>query len=298
MDCLTKMMQGPLQRTIAHVAHVNGRGYWTGKNVSLTFLPAEPDTGIVFRRMDLVDQPMIPALAAHRTDAPLRTKLVYRDASVEMVEHVMAALYGMGIDNCIIECDGAEMPGMDGSAYAMALAIHQAGRFTSDRPAKLCRIEKPIRIGNAEAYVEASPSSCPGLTLVYHLDYGPESPIPSTSTSCLLSPEEFLWSIAPARTFLTQSDAVKLQDSGLAKHVTHRDLVIFGPSGPIDNQLRFPDECSRHKLLDLIGDLALCGHWIDGSVFAYRSGHNLNGRLAEQIPIHSSVTNDALTKAA
>lgn len=292
------MMHGPLQRTIAHVAHVSGRGYWTGRNVSLTFLPAEPDTGIVFRRIDLVDRPMIPALATHRTDAQLRTKLVYRDASVEMVEHVMAALYGMGIDNCIIECDGAEMPGMDGSAYSMALAIHQAGRVTSDRPAKFCRIEQPIRIGNEEAYVEANPSSTPGLTLVYHLDYGPESPIPSSTSSCLLSPEEFLASIAPARTFLTHSDAAKLQNSGLAQHVTHRDLVIFGPAGPIDNQLRFPDECSRHKLLDLIGDLALCGHWIDGIVFAHRSGHNLNGRLAEQIPTHSSLTNDALIKAA
>lgn len=292
------MMQAPFQNTIAHLAHVSGRGYWSGKSVSLTFLPAEPDTGIVFRRVDVAGKPMIPALASHRTDAQLRTKLVCGGASVEMVEHVLAALYGMGIDNCIVECDGAEMPGMDGSAYAMALAIHQAGRITCDQPARYRRIDQTIRIGDEQAYVEANRAQVPGLTLVYHLDYGPSSPIPSTSSSCLLNPEEFLTSIAPARTFLTESDAAKLQQSGLAQHVTHRDLVIFGKSGPIDNQLRFPDECSRHKLLDLIGDLALCGHRLDGMVFACRSGHNLNGRMAERIQSSSDPSNDSLLKAA
>jgi len=291
-------MRVPFQKTIAHVAHVSGRGYWTGKNVSLTFLPAQPDTGIVFRRVDLDGQPMIPALASHRTDAQLRTKLVAGNASVEMVEHVLAALYGMGIDNCVVECDGAEMPGMDGSAYAIALALYQAGRRISDRMVKHIRIDQTIRLGDQQVYVEARPSQRPGLTLVYHLDYGPQSPIPSSSSSCLLSPEEFLHTIAPARTFLTQSDATKLQQSGVAQHVTHRDLVIFGDTGPIDNQLRFPDECSRHKLLDLIGDLALCGHRIDGMVFAYRSGHNLNGHLAEQIRTLSSPAHESLIKAA
>ncbi|MBU6385352.1 MAG: UDP-3-O-[3-hydroxymyristoyl] N-acetylglucosamine deacetylase [Planctomycetes bacterium] len=292
------MMQIPFQKTISHVAHVSGRGYWTGKNVSLTFLPAEPDTGIVFCRKDLAGCPRIPALASHRTDAQLRTKLVAGQASVEMVEHVLAALYGMGIDNCLVQCDAPEMPGMDGSAYQIALAIHQAGRITSDRPIKLKQIEKALRIGDQQVYVEASPSQQPGLTLVYHLDYGPGSPIPSSSSSCLLSPEEFLGSIAPARTFLTQSDAMKLQASGVAQHVTHRDLVIFGDSGPIDNQLRFPDECSRHKLLDLIGDLALCGHRIQGMVFACRSGHNLNGQMAEQIRTLKMHTRESLIKAA
>lgn len=291
-------MQVPFQKTIAHVAHVSGRGYWSGKNVSLTFLPAEPDTGIVFRRMDLDGEPTIPALASYRTDAQLRTKLVSGQASVEMVEHVLAALYGMGIDNCIVECDGAEMPGMDGSAYAIALAIYQAGRLTSERYAKCMRIDRTIRMGDQQVYVEVNPSQQPGLTLVYHLDYGVDSPIPSTSSSCLLSPEEFLTAIAPARTFLTQADAIRLQQSGVAQHVTHRDLVIFGDSGPIDNQLRFPDECSRHKLLDLIGDLALCGHRIEGMVFACRSGHNLNGRMAEEIRGLSEQAEDSLIKAA
>ncbi|MCE2808955.1 MAG: UDP-3-O-acyl-N-acetylglucosamine deacetylase [Planctomycetaceae bacterium] len=291
-------MQIPFQKTIAHVARVSGRGYWTGKNVSLTFLPAEPDTGIVFRRVDLPGEPTIPALAEYRSEAQLRTKLVCDGASVEMVEHVLAALYGMGIDNCIIESDAAEMPAMDGSAYAIALAIEQAGRITSDRKARTFRIGESIRLGDQQVYVQANPCEQAGLTLVYHLDYGQGSPIPSSSSTCLLSPGEFLNSIAPARTFLTQADATKLQQSGVAQHVTHRDLVIFGDSGPIDNQLRFPDECSRHKLLDLIGDLALCGYRLEGLVYACRSGHNLNGRMAEQIRTLKLLPDESLIKAA
>mgnify|MGYP003334808032 FL=1 len=123
---------------------------------------------------------------------------------------------------------------------------------------------------------------------MYHLDYGPECPIPSTSSTYSLQPIEFLNAIAPARTFLMEKDAEQLQQTGLAQHVTYRDLVIFGDSGPIDNQLRFPDECSRHKLLDLIGDLALSGLRLQGMVFAYRSGHNLNGLMAERL--HHSYT--------
>ena len=142
------MMQTPFQKTIGHIARVCGRGYWTGEQVSLTFLPAEPDTGIVFRRVDLPGRPTIPALSAYRTDAKLRTRLEHDGAGVEMVEHVLASLYGLGIDNCIIECDADEMPGMDGSAYAMALAIHQAGMKTFAKPARFYSIQHPIRVGN------------------------------------------------------------------------------------------------------------------------------------------------------
>lgn len=279
-----EMNQAPNQQTLAHVTHVSGRGYWSGQKITLTFLPAEAGVGIRFRRVDLPGKPEIPALASYRSDAVLRTKLVHQGASVEMVEHVLAALYGMGIDNCIVECDAAEMPGLDGSAYAIALALFQAGTRRIDAPCVVHRIERESRIGDDRAHVQISPSEQSGqsgLTLMYHLDYGKHSPIPSTSSTYLLSPDEFLHSIAPARTFLTIEDAEHLQRSGVAQHVTTRDLLIFGEFGPIQNQMRFPDECSRHKLLDLIGDLALCGMRIEGNVFAHRSGHQLNGRMAE-----------------
>lgn len=276
-----EMNQAPNQQTLAHVTHVSGRGYWSGQKITLTFLPAEAGEGIRFRRIDLPGKPEIPALASYRSDAVLRTRLVHQGASVEMVEHVLAALYGMGIDNCIVECDAAEMPGLDGSAYAIALALFHAGTRSLEAPALIHRIERDAKIGDDRAHVQIAPPEHSGLTLMYHLDYGKHSPIPSTSSTYLLSPDEFLHSIAPARTFLTIQDAEHLQRSGVAQHVTTRDLLIFGEFGPIQNQMRFPDECSRHKLLDLIGDLALCGMRIDGKVFAHRSGHQLNGRMAE-----------------
>ena len=129
----------------------------------------------------------------------------------------------------------------------------------------------------------AVPSADPGLTLQYQLDYGPGSAIPRTTTTQLLERDAFAQSIAPARTFLTESDARHLQLQGVASHVTYRDLIVFGPNGPIDNSLRYEDECSRHKLLDLIGDLSLCGLRVQGKIIASRSGHILNGRMAEAI---------------
>ena len=280
------MTQALLQKTIAHIARISGRGYWSGQPVTLSFLPANPGDGIVFRRVDLPGRPIVPALAKYRVETNLRTKLVYQGTTVEMVEHVMAALYGMGIDNCMVECNACEMPAMDGSAMEMAIAIDQAGTRTQAIRAKEVCIDAMLRVGDDRSGVEAIPAVGPngaGLELRYHLDFGPTSVIPSSTSSYVLTPSEFLVNIAPARTFLSEHDAKELQRMGVAQHVTYRDLIVFGTDGPIDNTLRFPDECSRHKLLDLIGDLALCGARVRGTVIARRSGHNLNGRMAEQL---------------
>ena len=271
------------QQTIQHAAQVSGRGYWSSKPITLTFLPAPCNTGILFRRIDLEGRPEIEAIAANRRETNLRTTLVSDAAHVEMIEHVMAALYGLDIDNCIVECDSAEMPGMDGSAVAFALALEQAGINSQPDMVDHLSISTPLRVGDDKNWVMAVPSADPGLTLQYQLDYGPDSSIPATTTTQRLERNNFSNTIAPARTFLTEHDARHLQMQGVASHVTYRDLVVFGPNGPIDNSLRFEDECSRHKLLDLIGDLALCGLRVQGKIIASRSGHILNGRLAEAI---------------
>jgi UDP-3-O-[3-hydroxymyristoyl] N-acetylglucosamine deacetylase len=271
------------QQTIQHAAQVSGRGYWSSKPITLTFLPAPSNTGILFRRIDLEGRPEIEAIAANRRETNLRTTLVSDAAHVEMIEHVMAALYGLDIDNCIVECDAAEMPGMDGSAVAFALALEQAGTSRQADMVEHLSISSSLRVGDDRNWVMAVPSADPGLTLQYQLDYGPGSSIPATTTTQLLERNNFSNTIAPARTFLTEHDARHLQMQGVASHVTYRDLVVFGPDGPIDNSLRFEDECSRHKLLDLIGDLALCGLRVQGKIIASRSGHILNGRLAEAI---------------
>ena len=276
------------QHTLRHKCHVSGRGYWTGCPVSLVFHPAEPNTGIVFRRVDLPGEPTIQALACNRTETALRTRLRQNNAVVDMVEHVMAALYGMQIDNCIVDVNTSEMPGLDGSAYVYAAAIQQAGVEVQPAPREMHVIEHPLRIGDDQQWITAMPSAFPSLTIEYRLDYGDKSPIGAATVTAELDPDTFFESISPARTFILESEASSLQAKGLARHVTYRDLLVFGDRGSIDNTLRFSDECARHKLLDLIGDLALSGKDIAGRITACRSGHILNGRMAETLTSQSS----------
>ncbi len=277
------MQQIRFQQTIEHMAHVSGRGYWSGRPITLTFLPGVPNSGIVFRRVDLPGRPEIQSTASNRRDTSLRTTLVKDGCHVEMVEHVTAALYAMDIDNCIVECDAPEMPGLDGSALAFAVALEIAGTRKQHTTAHEIELTMPLRVGNESQWIMAIPSSDPGLTIQYQLDYGPNNPIPASTTTYTLDRETFAQSIAPARTFLSESEARGLQSQGVASHVTFRDLVVFGPNGPIDNTPRFDDECSRHKLLDLIGDLSLCGLRVQGKIIAHRSGHILNGTLAQAV---------------
>ncbi len=269
------------QNTIEHVAHVSGRGYWSGRAVSLTFLPAEAGTGIVFRRVDQPGKPEIPAHVQTRQDAQWRTTLSHAGTHVEMIEHVMAALYAMEIDNCIVESDAPEMPGMDGSSLAFAMALEQSGLRRQTEIAPVVVIDKPVRVGTDDQWIMAVPSQEEGYLVRYELDYGPMSTVPVCSSAYRIERETFTDTIAPARTFMEEHEAVQLQSQGIASHVTYRDLIVFGENGPIDNELRFNDECSRHKVLDAVGDLALCGWRIQGGVIAHRSGHRLNGELAK-----------------
>jgi UDP-3-O-acyl-N-acetylglucosamine deacetylase len=200
-----------------------------------------------------------------------------------MVEHVMAALYGMRIDNCLVQCDASEMPGLDGSAHAVTLALQQAEVERQHKARETRLIEEPIRLGDQRQWLVGMPADDHRLHVEYRLDFGANQSIPSGIAACTLTPHSFAEHISPARTFISSKDAQALQEKGLATHVTDRDLVVFGEAGPINNTLRFPDECARHKLLDLIGDLALCGYDICGRIIACRTGHAANGRMAEKI---------------
>ncbi len=270
-----------LQQTLAMVTHVGGRGYWSGLPVTVSFEPAAVNTGIVFQRDDLPGKPSLVAKAEHRIETSLRTLLDSGECSVEMVEHVMAALYAMEIDNCIVHCNARELPGLDGSAMAYALAIERAGAVPQTETCRMVCIDEPYRIGDDRQWIMALPAVEPGLQCEYRLDYGPNSTISSSTFRAVMSPKVFIDEIAAARTFVTETEAERLQARGLARHVSHRDLLVFGEEGPIDNVLRFEDECARHKLLDLVGDLALCGVTLQGKIVAYRSGHNLNGEMAQ-----------------
>jgi len=282
-DGLLRMVFLRKQQTIAGTAVVEGIGYWSGRDVRVEFRPAPPGTGIVFVRDDLPGWPRIPATVGHCTDIPLRTNLRCGAAGVDMIEHVMAALAGLRIDNCLVHVDGQEMPGCDGSCLPLVEALLGAGvvRQEADRPAWLVR--EPVRLGRDDAWIEARPCCSREPVLRYELDYGPGSPIGRQRLEVVLSPEVFCRELAPSRTFLLEEEALALKSRGLGRRATCRDLLVFGPKGPIDNPLRFPDECVRHKLLDMVGDLALAGCDLVGRIVAYRSGHRLNAGLVQAI---------------
>jgi UDP-3-O-[3-hydroxymyristoyl] N-acetylglucosamine deacetylase len=271
------------QQTIARPVSVEGFGYWSGQNVRLEFRPAAPQTGIVFVRTDLPKPIRIPADVAHRIEIPRRTTLAVDGGSVEMVEHILAALGGLWIDNCEIWVNRPEMPGCDGSSEPFVQAITSAGIIEQDWPCRQLVITDTTRVGNDESWVEARPSKQPGLTIKYKLDYGPDNVIGRQTLELRVTPETFRSELASARTFLLQAEAEWLRGRGLGSRVTPRDILVFGDEGPIENELRFENECVRHKALDLVGDLALAGCNLVGQVIAYRSGHRLNADLVQAL---------------
>jgi len=271
------------QRTLAGTAVVAGFGYWSSRDVRLEFRPAPVDTGIVFVRKDMDGSPRIPAVVAHRVEVLRRTTLQCGEARVDMVEHVMAALAGLQIDNCEVWTNEPEMPGCDGSSGTFVRALNAVGTISqsADRPTRI--MDKVIHLGDEKSWVEARPPVCSLQVVKYHLDYGPASPIETSSRQTAVSPATFGADLCTARTFLLKEEAEWLRSQGLGHRTTYADLLVFGPEGPIDNQLRFPDECVRHKLLDMVGDLALAGCDLIGHFVAYRSGHSLNAELVRAV---------------
>jgi UDP-3-O-[3-hydroxymyristoyl] N-acetylglucosamine deacetylase / 3-hydroxyacyl-[acyl-carrier-protein] dehydratase len=270
------------QRTIAREATVRGVGFLTGADVALRFRPAEPDTGVVFVRADLPGRPSTPAHVRHVVPRQRRTALQRGAAVVEMVEHVLAALAGLRVDNCLVELDAGETPGCDGSSRAFVEALIGAGVVEQNWPRAMLAIDRPITVRDGQASLTAYPGDTAGLALSYHLDYGATS-IGRQSLSLDVSPESFQDEIAPSRTFLLEEEARSLRQAGIGTRTTEADLLVFGPDGPINNTLRYPDECVRHKILDLVGDLSLTGADLAGHVVAHRSGHQLNAALVREL---------------
>ncbi|MBN2475647.1 MAG: UDP-3-O-[3-hydroxymyristoyl] N-acetylglucosamine deacetylase [Pirellulales bacterium] len=271
------------QRTIAGEVAVEGIGYWSGRRVHVEFRPAKTYAGIAFVRDDLQGCPRIAASIENRIETPLRTTLRCGDACVEMIEHIMAALAGMQIDNCEIHVDQPEMPGCDGSSFPFVDALCTAGVLPQDAPRPRKAIERVTRLGTDRSWIEARPC-CSGKTILQcELDYGDDNPIGHQTLEIVLSPESFCENLATSRTFVLEHEATALQAKGLGLQTSFRDLLVFGPDGPIDNQLRFADECVRHKLLDMVGDLALAGCDLAGRFLAYRGGHRLNAELVRAV---------------
>ena len=275
------------QQTLARPALIAGQGLFHGIDVKVRLRPADPGTGIVFRRVDLKDRPEVVAHVDNVRSAARRTVLASRSgAIVETVEHLMAALAGLQVDNCLVEIDSLEVPAVDGSSMPFCEAILAAGLSQQSTARSQIPVEESHGVNDraGEQWIEVIPAYDGNATVDYRLDYGPDAVIASQSFSVELTPEAFLRDIAAARTFVLQDEVAALQQMGFGRHLTGRDLVVFDADGSvIDNKLRWQDEPVRHKILDCIGDLALSGRVFVGRVVARRSGHKLNHVMAKTL---------------
>jgi len=278
-------MSPRLQKTIERCAEVSGVGFLTGADVTLRFCPAGEDHGIVFQRIDHPSHPVVPATIDYTVFRSRRTAVAQGDAQVEMVEHVLAALAGLHIDNCLVQLNAPEPPGCDGSAEAFATALLDAGLVDQTQPRMVIPVESECRVvsDDGESEVAAQPLIRPAMTISYQLDYGFDSPIPPQMLAVDITPQTFLDELAFARTFILETEVEALKAQGYGKRVTTSDLLVFGDGGVIGNRLRARDECVRHKILDCVGDFALLGCDLHGQFTAYRSGHELNRDLIRRI---------------
>jgi len=196
-----------------------------------------------------------------------------------MIEHVMAALTGLGIDNCRVEMNAPETPGCDGSSRAFVDALNRAGIVEQDAPARIWKIDRALTVTEGGMTISAMPSPDSSFKLNYTLDYANHPAIGRQVHDFELHENSFEQELSAARTFVLESEAEQLKAAGIGRHCTTSDLLIFGENGPIENSLRFENEPVRHKMLDVIGDLRLLGCRIEGQIIAHKSGHNLNAEL-------------------
>jgi len=268
------------QRTIENVASVQGIGLHSGKKVHVNFKPLTVNEGIKFCRTDLNPHKTITIddlqLGSHKRC----TTLSKDGAEVSTVEHLLSALWALSIDNILIEIDGGELPGLDGSAKDFFDCLKNAGVKDQDAPARIIKIKEPIWCESGEAFLGIFPSN--SFKVAYILE-APVSSIGKQFLSLELDKVTFCREIIPARTFCLKEEALQLLKMGFGQGANTQNTLIMDKEGPLENVLRFSDEPIRHKILDLVGDLYLTGSQIEGRVVALRSGHELNRELVCKI---------------
>jgi UDP-3-O-[3-hydroxymyristoyl] N-acetylglucosamine deacetylase len=265
------------QTTIRHKAVFSGTGLHSGAEVTVTLRPAEAGNGIVFHRVDLAPAVSIEAHAANVISTRLSTTIGNKASSVATIEHLMAALRGCGIDNVHVDINGPEVPIMDGSAADFVTGIRTAGRTTLARPRRYLVVRKPVTVTDGDKRVSIIPSRHFKVSFDIHFDH---PAISSQSRLLTFSEEAFAADVSAARTFGFLAEVEMLKANGLARGGSLANAVVIGADGILNPEgLRYSDEFVRHKLLDSVGDLALCGYHLFGHVRASRSGHELNHRL-------------------
>jgi UDP-3-O-[3-hydroxymyristoyl] N-acetylglucosamine deacetylase len=272
---------GRMQATLRRQAALSGVGVHSGEMVHLTLLPAEAGSGITFIRTDLEEGGTIPADHRFVATTENSTRLAANGASVATVEHLMATLLALEIDNAVIEIDGPELPVLDGSAAAFIDAVDLAGVVTLPAPRRYIKILKPVRVSAGRSVGELRPYA--GTRIEIEIDFE-HSAIGRQAFAADLDPAVFRRELARARTFGFLADVEKMWAQGLALGASLDNCVVLGPDKILNaDGLRFDDEFVRHKALDAVGDLALVGAPILGCYRSYRGGHKLNSLMLEAL---------------
>jgi len=271
------------QRTISLEAEIEGYGLFTGQKVHLRLKPAPPNTGLIFTRVDLGPTATLTASIQSVAKRFQRTTLANSEVVVETAEHLLASLAGLGIDNIYVELNAPELPAGDGSAADYVRLLRQAGIVEQEAERPVMNIMEPVTVQEGNAVITALPGPQDELSLTYHLDYGPTGVVPPQVFSLTLTPDTFVSELAATRTYVLESEVPDLRQRGYGAQASYEDLLVIGPRGPINNTYRFPDEPSRHKMLDLVGDLFLLGCDLKGRIVAMQSGHALNHRFVRRL---------------
>jgi len=267
------------QRTLKNIIRATGVGLHTGENVYLTLHPAEPDTGIRFRRSDIGASAIVDATPDNVGDTTMSTTLMQNGIRVSTVEHLMSAFSGLGIDNAMVDVSAAEIPIMDGSAGPFVFLLQSAGIEEQDAWRKYIRVNKPIKVVDGDKWASFDPYD--GFRVGFTIDFEHPAFKSNVKTAVMeFSTTSFIKEVSRARTFGFMKDIELLQKNNLAlggsldNAIVVDDLKVLNEDG-----LRYADEFVKHKMLDAIGDLYLLGHNLLGEFNGYKSGHSLNNQL-------------------
>jgi UDP-3-O-[3-hydroxymyristoyl] N-acetylglucosamine deacetylase len=271
------------QRTLKQAIRATGIGLHSGRKVYMSLLPAGPDTGVVFRRTDLNPVVEIAAQADLVGEAVMCSTLVSGDVKIATIEHLMSALAGLGIDNCVVELSSPEVPIMDGSAGPFVFLIQSAGIHEQDAPKKFIRIKQPVQVQEGDKFARFEPYE--GYRLNFSIDF--KHPVfKSSGQSAVVdfSTTTYVKEVSRARTFGFMRELDQLRANNLGLGASLDNVVALDEYRVVNHDgLRYEDEFVRHKILDAVGDLYLLGHSVIGAYSAYKSGHALNNKLVRAV---------------
>ena len=271
------------QRTLRNPIKAVGIGLHTGQNITMELLPADVNTGINFIRKDIDEVLLIPAIAENVGDTSLSTALIKDDVKISTIEHLLSAIAGLGVDNCLIKVDGPEVPIMDGSSSPFVFLIQSAGLEVQDKLKNFIKVKKEVRVERGDTYAAIKPFD--GFKVSFEIDFDdPTIQKHAQKSSIDFSSTSFVKEVCRARTFGSVKDMDALQSQGLALGASVANAIAVGEDGILNEEgLRFDDEFVKHKMLDAIGDLYLLGHNLIGQFSGYKSGHSLNNELLRKI---------------